>query len=175
MSERVPNSNSHGPMFAWQRTVVLLLMAAVSIVAGYFAQPLVAGNQAVISIVVTVFSILAGFLVAVITLLGDPRGEGWKALQLGKRELEARLRRHRFLFYLYLATLGLALATLLVPPEYVSVKVWFERFFVGFTVFVFLASFSLPSALSRLQMEKYVAELDAKTPKYLRKPDDKRE
>ncbi len=128
-----------------------------------------------IGIVVTVFSILAGFLVAVITLLGDPRGEGWKALQLGKRELEARLLRHRLLFYLYLSTLGLALATLLVPAEYASVKIWFERFFVGFTVFVFLASFSLPTALSRLQMEKYQAELDDKLPGYLRKKVNERE
>jgi hypothetical protein len=49
---------------------------AVTLWAGlgsYIAKPLIEGNQDAINVIVTVFSILAGFLIAVITLVGDQR------------------------------------------------------------------------------------------------------
>jgi len=43
------------------------------ILLSYLGQPFIHGNQDAVNIIVTVFSILAGFLVAVITLVGDPK------------------------------------------------------------------------------------------------------
>lgn len=153
---------------AWARLIGLGALLLASTSGGYFLQPLISGNSDAINTVVTIFSILAGFLIAVITFIGDPGASGWKDLQLGKREVSAKLRRHRILFYLYLLTLGLALSMYVVPSTWLSTVMWIERLFVGVAVFVFLASFTLPSSLSQLQMDRYQAALNEQKPEYLK-------
>jgi len=159
-----------GRTFNWSAIIGFFAVAAISVVSGFLLQPLVSENDEAINTVVTVFSILAGFLVAVITLIGDPSRKGWQELQIKKDEVEAKLRKHRIIFYLYLVTLGLALAMFLVPDNLPQVRIWLERCFVGLAVFVFLISFTLPRSLSALQMDRYKAELDAQLPTTL-KPD----
>ncbi|QIZ82594.1 hypothetical protein HFZ77_14200 [Thalassovita gelatinovora] len=139
-----------------------------SVAAGYWGQPLVSNNTDAINTIVTVFSILAGFLIAVITFLGDPGARGWDQLQLDKKSMEAKLWRHEVLFYLYLVTLGLALFMFVLPEEYEKTTLWLERLFVGSAVFVFLASFALPQSLSALQMERYQSKLDDDLPQVLK-------
>lgn len=57
------------------RQKVPLIFGAISIVfgiaAGWFGQDLIHDNDDARDLIVTVFSILAGFLIAVMTLLGD--------------------------------------------------------------------------------------------------------
>lgn len=155
--------------YAWSRLLGGVVLLGASALGAYFLQPLISGNKDAVNTVVTVFSILAGFLIAVITFIGDPGPSEWRDLQLGRREVKAKLRRHRWLFYLYLVTLGLALAMFLIPSTYVTLIVWFERAFVGVAIFVFLASFTLPNSLSQLQMAKYDAALDDRSPEYVRR------
>lgn len=161
-----------GRSVAWRRICFGVALLAPSIAAGYYLQPLISGNSDAINTIVTVFSILAGFLIAVITFIGDPGVRGWQQLQLDKDAVKARLRRHRLLFYLYLTTLGLALAMFLVPDSCETIQLWLERFFIGCAVFVFLASFTLPSSLSDLQMERYETALKQKLPKAIRQRGD---
>ncbi|MGE4325573.1 MAG: hypothetical protein AB7E21_05610 [Pseudodonghicola sp.] len=160
---------------AWGRLCFAPALIVLSVAAGYYLQPFISGNSNAINTIVTIFSILAGFLIAVITFIGDPGVRGWQQLQLDKRAVEARLRRHRLLFYLYLTTLGLALAMYLIPDKFFEVKIWLERFFVGSAVFVFLASFTLPSSLSNLQMERYDTALKNQLPNMLKPRDDRAE
>lgn len=162
------NTKSGVGRIAWGRVAGLLLLVGISCAGGYLLQPLISGNKDAINTVVTVFSILAGFLIAVITFVGDPGTSGWRELQGGKREVKAKLRRHRWLFYMYLITLGLALAMFIMPDGFVQTIIWLERFFVGFALFVFLASFSLPNSLSQLQMDKYEAALEGRSPQFLK-------
>ncbi|MGC9445490.1 hypothetical protein [Cereibacter johrii] len=155
------------PISKW-RVAAVLVAVAISITSAIFLQPLVSKNENAINTVVTIFSILAGFLVAVITFIGDPGKAGWRELQLGKRQINAKLNIHRILFYLYLVTLGLAFAVFIIPPEYATTLLWLERFFVGLATFVFLTSFTLPSSLTKLQMERYTAALNDQLPEALR-------
>jgi len=155
----------------WRRLAGLGLCMLLSALAGYFGQPLIAKNTDAINTVVTVFSILAGFLIALITLIAEPalhEAKDWKALQLYKSTLRRKLQRHQMLFYLYLITLGAALALFLVPESRVVLREWMERTFLALAVLVFLLSFALPSALSRLQMERYQAALDELKPSVLK-------
>ncbi|CUH67951.1 hypothetical protein TG4357_03302 [Thalassovita gelatinovora] len=150
------------------RAIGLVVTIGFSVAAGYWGQPLVSNNTDAINTIVTVFSILAGFLIAVITFLGDPGARGWDQLQLDKKSMEAKLWRHEVLFYLYLVTLGLALFMFVLPEEYEKTTLWLERLFVGSAVFVFLASFALPQSLSALQMERYQSKLDDDLPQVLK-------
>jgi len=150
------------------RRIGLPITFALAVLSAYFLQPLVSGNKDAINTIVTVFSILAGFLIAVITFIGASSSKSWQTLQLSKRGIQAKLWRHKMLFYLYLMTLGFALAMFLVPTEFMLTMIWLERFFVGCAVFVFLCSFALPQSLMDLKLEQYEEALDEKIPPALK-------
>ncbi|MBC2834058.1 hypothetical protein [Paragemmobacter straminiformis] len=157
--------------FDWQLIAGLLLLIAISAVGSVFLQPLLAGKTDAINTIVTVFSILAGFLVAVITFIGEPSNQSWQEQQLSRRDVVARLSRHLWLFYFYLATLGLAMAMYVVPEGFPALTMWLQRLFAFFAIFVFGASFALPRSLLKLQLEKYDRGLQEKLPPVLKRPD----
>nr|WP_318272566.1 hypothetical protein [Paracoccus saliphilus] len=151
----------------WVRLVKLIGAVAVSLYVGYRFQPAVADNKDAVNTVVTIFSILAGFLIAVITFVAEPilkQATDWNELQKMKDTVRRKLFRQKILFFLYLLTLGLALAMYLTPKEMVDVLRWLQMAFLSLATFVFLASFSLPGSLTRIQMERYDAALDASRP-----------
>lgn len=134
----------------------------------YWLQPLLSGHTDAINTVVTVFSILAGFLIAVITFIGDPGRASWRQLQLRRTEVSDRLRRHELLFYLYLVTLALAMSLFLIPEGYEKTMLWAERMFLFVAILVFGASFGLPASLRALQMARYDEARDADLPPVLK-------
>lgn len=155
----------------WLRIGKLGGAIVVSGLIGYFFQPMVADNTNAVNTVVTIFSILAGFLIAVITLIAEPnlkQAKSWQELPLMKKTVQRKLFRQKLLFYLYLITLGVALGTFLVPESQAELRRFLEAIFLGLATFVFLASFDLPGSLMKIQMERYEAELDATKPQVLK-------
>ena len=155
----------------WWRLGKLAGAVVVSAAVGYFFQPMVAHNSDAVNTVVTIFSILAGFLIAVITLIAEPtlkQAKNWQELQLMKQTVQRKLFRQKLLFFLYLITLGVALGTFLVPDAQAELRRWLETVFLGLATFVFLASFDLPGSLMKIQMERYEAEMDATKPQVLK-------
>lgn len=152
----------------WVRVVKLVVALAVAAFVGYRFQPMVSNNPDAVNTVVTIFSILAGFLIAVITFIAEPTLQGaknWQELQKMKKTVHNKLFRQKMLFFLYLVTLGVALAMYLTPPASVEVLKWLQMAFLGLATFVFLASFSLPGSLMKIQMERYEAALEETRPK----------
>lgn len=155
----------------WWRIGKLAGAIVVSCAVGYLFQPMVAHNTNAVNTVVTIFSILAGFLIAVITLIAEPtlkQAKNWQELQLMKKTVQRKLFRQKLLFFLYLITLGVALGTFLVPDAQAELRRWLETIFLGLATFVFLASFDLPGSLMKIQMERYEAEMDATKPQVLK-------
>lgn len=155
----------------WWRLGKLAGTIVVSGAVGYLFQPMVAHNTNAVNTVVTIFSILAGFLIAVITLIAEPtlkQAKNWQELQLMKKTVQRKLFRQKLLFFLYLTTLGVALGTFLVPDTHAELRRWLETIFLGLATFVFLASFDLPGSLMKIQMERYEAEMDATKPQVLK-------
>ena len=140
----------------WWRLTQLVAAIAVSSFIGYRFQPMVANNANAVNTVVTIFSILAGFLIAVITFIAEP------TLRQARK-----LIRQKLLFFLYLLTLGIALAMFLTPPTMLELLKWLQTAFLGLATFVFLASFSLPGSLMKIQMERYEAALEDSRPKVI--------
>ncbi|MBJ2150595.1 hypothetical protein [Paracoccus sp. IB05] len=156
---------------AWVRILVGVLLLLTSGLGAYVFQPLISGKTDAINIVVTVFSILAGFLIAVITFIGDPGRASWKQLQMRRPEVRRRLMRHELLFYLYLLTLAVAMSLYLIPKELEQVLLWAERLFLFFAIMVFLVSFGLPSSLRALQLARYDEAREADLPAVLKRPE----
>jgi hypothetical protein len=157
---------------AWGRIAALLSALLFSGAIGVLCQPYISNNKDAINTIVTIFSILAGFLIAVITFIAEPalaQAKSWQELQKLKPTIEKRLLRQKLLFFLYLATLGLALAMFLVPDCQRGVLIWFERVFLSLATFIFLVSFTLPGSLMKIQMERYEAVLDKTAPNSLKK------
>lgn len=141
----------------------VVFAALLSAVASYFGQPLVHENDQAINLIVTVFSVLAGFLVAIIAIVGDPAllpPGTWRAAELERGKLNRRLVRHKWLFSLYLITLGLIFGSLLIKDNYPDMVLWLERFFLFLGTFAFQLSLSLPSALINVQRERIDAVIE---------------
>jgi len=81
-----------------------------------------------------------------------------------KATIRRRIFRQKILFFLYLLTLGVALAMYITPIDQIKLLVCMQTLFLGLATFVFLASFSLPSSLMRIQMERYEAALESSRP-----------
>lgn len=155
----------------WWRLIKLLIAILFSAFIGFQFQPMVANNADAVNTVVTIFSILAGFLIAVITLIADPimqQAKDWQELQLMKGTIRRKLFRQNSLFFLYLLTLGAALLMFLVPTEMCQIQRYLQMVFLGLATFVFLASFTLPGALMKIQLDRYEAALDETKPKVLK-------
>lgn len=141
----------------WLRIRFALFSAVLAGCIAYFGQPFIHNNSQAINVMVTVFSVLAGFLIAIIAIVGDPAllpPGTWRAAEKERSQVTRRLIRHKWLFVLYLATLGTIFFSLLIAQEFPLFSIWLEHSFLFLGVFAFLLSLRLPSALMRAQMER---------------------
>ncbi|MEK8086890.1 hypothetical protein WNB94_10755 [Aquabacterium sp. A3] len=140
-----------------------VLSVILSALVSYFAQPMVHANDQAINVVVTVFSVLAGFLVAIIAIIGDPAllpPGSWRAAEMERDKLDGRIVRHKWLFIAYLITLGLIFSALVVSKNMPDATVWLERLFLFFGTFSFILSLQLPNVLMRVQRERIDAVIE---------------
>ena len=118
-----------------------------------------------LGILATVFSILAGFLMAVITMLGDPRGVymgSWRTASAHRRQIKNALQRFVMLFYAYLATILAAFAAALLE-EYDAGGIcvsWVRHFALSLGFATLVWSFSLPIVIFRTQMNRLDEEVE---------------
>ncbi len=144
----------------WNRIGFFTFSVTSGLAAGWYGQPLIHGNNEAIGVIVNVFSILAGFLVTIMTLLGEPslfRGKTWRSDAVKKSNVYRRLARHKWLFIIYLSVLGFVfVATLLTKhcPECLAV-VWMERAYLAMATVAFIMSLALPHRLMNLQLARF--------------------
>lgn len=143
--------------------------ATVAIVAGvlaaYFGGPLIHDNDSAVNVIVTTFSVLAGFLIAIMTILLDPSAllpGTWRIASAQRQEFHKRLLRHKWLFFLYVWTLGLIFLATLIEAVWPDVARWLEHLYLGFAVACFVLSLALPSALLRIQSDRVEAVIAAR-------------
>lgn len=119
-------------------------------------QPLIHGNTDALNTIVTVFSILAGFLVAVITIVGDGVMLGkvsWRRDEQAISGVKRRLTRHKLMFQVYLVVLALVFAIQLHGKS-ADWMPWCERLMLFLATFAFLASLTMPGQLFQERIKK---------------------
>ncbi|WP_051321687.1 hypothetical protein [Chrysiogenes arsenatis] len=147
----------------WKKITFTAVSFALAIAASYYGQPLIHENSNAMNVIVTVFSVLAGFLVAIIALLGDPAllpPGTWRIAEAHRKTLSNRLARHKWMFVLYLITLACIFIALLIPATHYAIRIWVERVFLFFAVFAFILSLRLPGSLMRIQRERIDAVIE---------------
>ena len=141
------------------RTAYIVLSVVLGVVVAISGHSYIHNNNQAISIIVNIFSILSGFLIVIITMVGDTsylaNVENWRTLELNRDRLITRLYRHKLLFLLYLTTLALIFIAFLVKDKYPDLYSILERIFFGFAVTSFVLSFSLPFSLIKTQIKKH--------------------
>jgi hypothetical protein len=153
---------------AWGRFATIATAVALGASAAIWGQPLLEGNSSAPEIIVTAFSILAGFLIAIMTIIGDPAGfsgRTWRFQQLAQNSIHKQLWRQTWLFVLYLATLCLIFVASLISTRYPGVKECLERVYLGLAVAALVMSFRLPFTLKRIQLERHEEAIRSRMPR----------
>jgi len=131
-----------------------------------YAQPYMGHNSDIVLIIATVFSVFAGFLIAVITIIGDPimiQEGSWRVAEVGHDSMRGRLFAHIALFILYLITLASLFIAVVVDKAFEcphSVKSITEWVYLFFSITAFLLTFALPISLWNMQKARYEAEIE---------------
>lgn len=148
--------NFAGQKISGRKVAAIIATMIVAAVFAWAFQPSYHDNANAIMLVATAFSVLAGFLITVLAITADERslrGANWRQdvvyFQLIKRDL----RRHRNMFYLYLAVLLLAFVGALDVHWLPSYQVVLERLLLFLAAFAMLWSFRIPGYLMRRHMD----------------------
>jgi hypothetical protein len=149
-----------------KRIIYMALSVICSAVAAYYSQPAVKDNPDLILIIITVLTVFAGFLIAIISIIGDPImiPEGsWRISELGRDRMDDRLFWHIVLFCLYLLTIGLLFVGVVLEKTLPSTslwRLWIERGYLFLGITSFLVTFLLPASLREIQRARYDAETE---------------
>lgn len=142
-----------------RKILTFFLSIALSAVVAYYGQPAISGKSDAINVLVTIYSVLAGILIAIITLIGDPSildtDGSWRRTYLSSKLPKVRLLRLKLLFQTYLLTLLFVFIAYLIPKDtFPLAKVWTERCLVFFAAIALLSSFRLPGAVIEVQRSR---------------------
>ena len=151
----------------WPRVFGFALAAVVSCIAGWYGQPMVHGNAEASRVIVSVFSIMAGVLITIMTLLGEPslyRGRSWRADAVRRSNVYRRLVRLKILFILYLVTLALVFLANLFKGDYGNLTVlrYIEFTYLSCACMAFILSMTLPGRLTSLQLARFDEMVEAR-------------
>jgi hypothetical protein len=149
----------------WSKIRFFSYAVILSCEGAYLAKPLMLENSEALSVIVTAYSILAGFLVGIITMIGDPKSlpsGSWQVARLSSEIIYRRLKRHRFLFTAYLATIALIFLSILLKKNHSDINAFVEYSYLFLAIFCFLYSLKLPSTLMQLQEERIEEEIKAR-------------
>lgn len=119
-------------------------------------QPKYHQSSNALTVLVTVFSILAGFLVAVMAIVANDRalrGKSWQQNTFYLRRVRRELRLHGMLFYLYLAVLTLSFLVELMLGWSALVQTLAELILLFLACLAMLLSFMLPSHLTKRHID----------------------
>ena len=142
-----------------RKIATTVAICVVSALAAWFLQPSYHNNANAIMVAATVFSVLAGFLIAVIAITADERslrGSNWRQDVAYLELIRGDVRRHRNLFVLYLLVLLLVFVGSMDLPWPVFAQVWLERVLLFLAICALLVSFQIPGYL----MRRHVARLE---------------
>src|SRR5690348_6482659 len=140
-----------------RRLIVLLYAMGLGVVLAVIVQPWYRVSGEAHSVLITVFAVLAGFLLTAITLGADgavDRGENWRAAHFQARLARAELRLHLAMLTLYFAIIALAFVDSLELPLSGAGEVWLERAILFLAVVAFIGSVKLPADLVRGQLDR---------------------
>ncbi|BCB62811.1 hypothetical protein HaloA020_35120 [Halomonas sp. A020] len=149
MTENQPRRNFTKPILACVSVAIAALNA-------WKLQPWYHSSDDAVSVLITVFSILTGFLAAVMAIVANDRvlrGRNWRQDTFYLELIRGELALYKLIFYLYLMVLILAFLTSLEAQWPDCVQLWLERVLIFSASLGILSSFHLPEIISRKHIQ----------------------
>lgn len=165
----------------WRKSLYLVLSLGASACFSVLFQPVL--SDKLLDFLVSTYSILAGFLIGVIALIGDPSSlpsGSWRIAENATKNTFRRLQSTRNLLYVYLFTLvAIFVYKLAVTPDSVAlVKTWenseillpilvtlksiVEYVIIFLSTLAFAYSLTLPNSLFAIQRRRVEKEIEAR-------------
>ncbi|MDV2383792.1 hypothetical protein Q5N63_17100 [Vibrio cholerae] len=162
-----------------KKTAYLLLTLVGSGVFAVLFQPLL--TEKALDVLVNIYSILAGFLIGVIALIGDPSSlptGSWRVAESATSNTFRKLRSTKNLLYVYLITLFAIFSYKLIAvpetlevikelsfglaalPYLKTVKIFVEQAILFLSFVAFSYSFTLPNSLFDIQKKRVEKEIE---------------
>lgn len=158
---------------AWGRIAFILAGVGLFVVLLRLGPPPAGQNSDfALRILANALSILAGFLIAVIVMLGDPRSlyrGSWRIASAHRREIRRALNRTAYLFCAYLAVIALvfvaslldAYALAAIDPRLAIIDPrWMKHIALSSGVMVLFWSFALPLVILKAQLDRLDEEVE---------------
>ena len=157
--------NSNKETIDYKRVVFILMGLALGILVLVFGDRVTTGNSEALRILVTVFSILAGIMIAIVTAIGNPEDlykGSWRIASLHRREKLRIISRYILLFYIYLVVISLVFISALLGKvvSHSELIPHVERATISLGVAALFWSFGLPSSIWRAQKDRLDEEVE---------------
>ena len=127
-----------------------------SVVLTYFFGGALSNDPNILGVIASIFSILAGVLIAVISILGDPSmllDQSWRHSYLSAEETQRKIHRQTDVFMIYVLLL-ISLFAFMLCSGNASYFWWLQRITFFLTALAFFASLSLPFTLRSIQRKR---------------------
>lgn len=144
------------------RGIYIMVSLTLSCVLGWAFGGMLRGSEAVLSSIIDVFAILAGVLVAVISIIGDPSmllPGNWRVGFEHAKDIQDRIARFAHLFTVYLVAIFLAVAAQFLDAAEIPGGGWVFSLLLGVAVFGVCLSLPLPYSLMSIQKERMSDEI----------------
>lgn len=145
------------------RGIYILCTLVMSGLAGWLWGGMLRGSEAVLSSIIDVFAILAGVLVAVISIIGDPSmllPGNWRVGFEHAKDIQDRIARFAHLFSIYLISIFLALVAQFLDSAKIPDVDWVFSTLLGISIFGVFLSLPLPYSLMGIQKERMKEEIE---------------
>lgn len=144
-----------------------ILTISLSAFMSYLGKDHITNNSDAINLMVSLYSILSGFLVTIITIIGDPSEilstKNWREAFYMIKKPSTQLIKACCLFYCYFITLILLFISMILPEDGTFIfKLLFEYAYIFFASLALIWSFGLPLMLVQYQKLKLESALQKK-------------
>lgn len=147
------------------RGIYIIISVILSVYIGWKWGVCLSDASKTISHIIQVFSILAGVLVAVISIIGDPSmllPGNWRVSFESAKDNQVKIARFAHLFTIYLLAILFALISIFWIEAQMPLYPPLFQLLLGFSVLAILLSLSLPYSLMAIQRNRMQSETDAR-------------
>lgn len=135
----------------WTFARYLAICFVSALVLSPVLQPSYHGKTDAMEALVGLFTVLAGFMLAVIAIAADGRNlrrRDWRHDSFALKEIRDRLTRYRIMFHLYMGVPGLAILAYIEPAWGSGIQRFAECLVLFFAIFALLLSFRIPGEIT---------------------------
>lgn len=148
-----------------ERLVIFVGGAVFSALTAWRLGPSLAGSVEALAAAAGVCATFAGFIIAVLTILGDATAllpGSWRVASIQTREIASRFRRLQFIFSIFLCASFSSILMLSLKDQEANWVDWAGYINCFLVVYAFFTSFELPKSLRSIHKERTAAVIESR-------------